>query len=281
VIAETGSFTLAAKALGLSQPAISSHIKRLQQIVAGEIFSRVGMRPQLTPFGQIVVDHARRAIAVNDKLLSLASSHPEKPQLRLGIPNGIATRLLGELIANLDNGTDEVTFHNYNADQLVRGLDAGYIDIAFVPYPESQPPVLAVEWLEPLYWVTGPAFRLSPDGPIPLVSWPGSLSDRIAVAALKRAGIPYTNAFISAALGARMAACLAGRGIMVAAERAFSDGIVILQHARLPQLAAIPAGIYAREGLDLKKADWAVRILESYVRPAEKRQKPPAVARVR
>ena len=78
VIVDSGSFTKAAKALGLTQPAISSHIKRLQQIVAGEIFSRSSSGPRLTPYGEIIVDYARRSMAINDQILSLVNAHPTR-----------------------------------------------------------------------------------------------------------------------------------------------------------------------------------------------------------
>ncbi len=39
-VCELGSFTKAAEALSLTQPAISAQIKRLQQLVGGELFTK-------------------------------------------------------------------------------------------------------------------------------------------------------------------------------------------------------------------------------------------------
>jgi DNA-binding transcriptional LysR family regulator len=207
-------------------------------------------------------------MAINDQILSLVNAHPTRSQLRLGIPNGIATPRLGDLIKALSDGhPEEITFLNYNAEHLVRGLDAGYIDIAFVPSPPKLMPNVAAEWSESFFWVKDPEFNLKPAEPIPLVSWPGGLSDRIAIAALKRAGIRYTYSFISSSIGSRLAACLAGRGVMAVAERAISDGIAIARDPGLPELPSVPAGIYLRDGLDVRRVAGVVRILESMVNP--------------
>src|ERR1700756_4120325 len=71
-IVDTGSFTKAADALDLTQSAISSQIARLAQLLGGSIFAR-GMGNIIpTKRGTLVLQYARRMLAINDELLALA-----------------------------------------------------------------------------------------------------------------------------------------------------------------------------------------------------------------
>jgi DNA-binding transcriptional LysR family regulator len=71
VIAETNSFSKAAERLGLTQPAISAQVKRLQLLVGGEVFERNGTGVAFTPKGKLVLGCARKLLEANDQILSL------------------------------------------------------------------------------------------------------------------------------------------------------------------------------------------------------------------
>ena len=86
VIAETGSFSKAGRKLGLSQPAISAQVKRLQFLVSGPMFNRVPGGVSLTALGELVLAHARKLLAANDQILLLGGAVVHEPQpLRLGL----------------------------------------------------------------------------------------------------------------------------------------------------------------------------------------------------
>ena len=55
--AELGSFTRAANALSLTQPAVSHHIKELEQQLGVTLFLRKKGQIQLTAEGEIVVQY--------------------------------------------------------------------------------------------------------------------------------------------------------------------------------------------------------------------------------
>lgn len=57
-VAELGSFTAAAKALGVSQPAISQNIAELERFAGGRLFERSRGRAGLTERGRIFLEHA-------------------------------------------------------------------------------------------------------------------------------------------------------------------------------------------------------------------------------
>ena len=66
-VVELRSFTRAAHALGVTQPAVSAQIKRLQTLLGGELLDKSAPGVTLTPKGVVVVDHARRLLAINDQ----------------------------------------------------------------------------------------------------------------------------------------------------------------------------------------------------------------------
>jgi DNA-binding transcriptional LysR family regulator len=270
-IAETGSYTKAARELGLSQPAVSLQVKRLQKLFLGEIFDVSTGRPQLTAYGEVIVDSGRRILGINDDLLSLANVKPHRAnQIVIGIHNSIATPMLSRLFKSLScqEGYD-VVFRNLSSHLLLKGLEGGYIDIAILTDPIRTPPVGVMEWWEPLYWVKAREFQIDLSKPVPLVSFPGGFSDRIAIGALKRVGLRYRIAFVSSQINSRIAAVRAGMGIMVLAPRSVTDEVRIADDAALPELPRVRCGIYLRHGLERSEAEWVIGALESVLRPRE------------
>ncbi|ERK69597.1 transcriptional regulator, LysR family, partial [Leifsonia aquatica ATCC 14665] len=57
-IADEGSITRAADALGYSQPAISQHLRRLEARIGLPVVSRAGRGVRLTEAGRVLARHA-------------------------------------------------------------------------------------------------------------------------------------------------------------------------------------------------------------------------------
>src|ERR671938_330068 len=66
-IAERGSFSAAAEALGISQPAVSQQIRGLERDVGGRLLDRSGRGVTLTDRGQVVLRYARRMLGLSDE----------------------------------------------------------------------------------------------------------------------------------------------------------------------------------------------------------------------
>ena len=58
-VAEHGSFTAAAEALHLSQPAVTRTIRRLEEQVGAPLFDRLPRGVELTEYGRSLARHAR------------------------------------------------------------------------------------------------------------------------------------------------------------------------------------------------------------------------------
>lgn len=69
-LATTGSLTAAAASLGLSQPAVSQRIKRVETRLAVPLIERQGRGIRLTTAGHILAEHGRTVVAEIDAALS-------------------------------------------------------------------------------------------------------------------------------------------------------------------------------------------------------------------
>jgi DNA-binding transcriptional LysR family regulator len=59
-VAESGSFSAAARMLGRAQSAVTYAVQRLEQQVGTQLFDRSGYRPTLSAAGQALLPRARR-----------------------------------------------------------------------------------------------------------------------------------------------------------------------------------------------------------------------------
>jgi DNA-binding transcriptional LysR family regulator len=96
-IARAGSLTRAATALGVSQPAVTMQLARIERMLGAEVFTRRphGITP--TPFGEFVLARTRAALADVDDILA-ARPGGEVSAVRVGgfggpVPAALAARL--------------------------------------------------------------------------------------------------------------------------------------------------------------------------------------------
>jgi 5-methylthioadenosine/S-adenosylhomocysteine deaminase len=92
-VAELGSFTAAAKALGVSQPAVSQHISELEKSVGGALFERGRGRVEPTERGRLFLAHTR-AILADYKALDSEFRVPETILLHHVMLDGRKTNIL-------------------------------------------------------------------------------------------------------------------------------------------------------------------------------------------
>ena len=84
---------------------------------------------------------------------------------------------------------------------------------------------------------------------------------------LSDAQMPYSIVFTGADHASRKAAVAAGLGLMLMMGRAMTPDVVIANEAFLPPAPIIKTGIYAREGLNVRRIMPLVQTLEGLLRP--------------
>lgn len=74
-VVEEGSFSAAGRALYLSQPSVSAHIKDLEREAGLPLFERVGRGVRPTPAGETLADYARRIFALQEDAEQAIAAH--------------------------------------------------------------------------------------------------------------------------------------------------------------------------------------------------------------
>lgn len=133
-IAETGSLSAASRRLGLTQPAITTSLQRLERAAGARLVSRHSRGANITEEGLYVLQKARdiahemgQIALVNDKLAQAPAG-----EVHLGLPTTVAGGLIPELIPMLHRRYPRIRLHVIEAMSgvLKEQLQLGRIDLA-------------------------------------------------------------------------------------------------------------------------------------------------------
>lgn len=132
-VADEGSITRAASALGTTQPALTRQLRRIEDNLGGPLFQRSHAGVEQTPLGRLVVGRATAVLSVLDTLQTDASSLRSAPaQVRIGVRFGNAlVGLIRGLRATLPS-TEIVTESETRIDGLLDLLGSHRIDFAVI-----------------------------------------------------------------------------------------------------------------------------------------------------
>jgi DNA-binding transcriptional LysR family regulator len=271
-ISENGSFTRAAEKLDLTQPAISAQMKRLQQLLGGDLFFKKGQGLGVTEFGSLVESYARRVLTLNDQVIAIAGRAPKSETIHVGIQSVFVRTVLPDVMNNLP--ATSVGRHRFvcgNAAYLAEKLKSGYVDLAFMLLQTESRRALIAEWPEKIVWMRAPILRLPDDEPVPYISRENGFIDRKILDLFADCDVPYRIVFSAADLWSRAAAAEAGVGILATMERAvpeLPDSLILAKDRILPKLPELRGGVFFKEGFDLKRHKALVDAFVSAVQPA-------------
>jgi DNA-binding transcriptional LysR family regulator len=148
-ISRAGSLTGAAALLGVSQPAVTMQLSRVEKMFGAELFARDRHGVTTTPFGEFVLSRTRAALSDVDDILA-ARRGPAPSAVRIGgfdgpVLIGLATRL-GELLP----GARPAVHTEYSTRLLLDMVASRRLDLALVTdYPGHElRPVASVERYE-------------------------------------------------------------------------------------------------------------------------------------
>lgn len=133
-IADTGSFTGAARELGYSQPAVSQHVRRLERRLGTAVVDRSGRQVRLTEAGAVLARHATAVLATlaaaEEEVAAVAGLRAGRVRL-VAFPSSSATLVPKALRLVRDRHPGvEVSFAEAEPPQSLALLREGECDLA-------------------------------------------------------------------------------------------------------------------------------------------------------
>jgi DNA-binding transcriptional LysR family regulator len=246
-VAELRNFTRAAEALGATQAAISMRLQRLEAALGRRLVERSPRSVGLTAEGTAFLDRARGLIDAHDR--AMAAEREVVPRLCLGISDHVAGADLVPLIEQLAATQRQLTFEvqiGFSRD-LLDAFDAGDLDAICIRQEAGRRGGEALARDE-FGWFASPRLRWSRDEPLPLALLAAPCGVRaVALRALDKAKIGWSEAFVGGGVTAVAAAALAGLAVAPLAKRIAPPGLLDLGPAQhLPRLPVSQVMLHSR-----------------------------------
>ena len=252
-VVDCGSYTRAAALLGITQPAVSAQIKRLQMLIGADLFVRGAQGLGLTSRGELVVGRARRLLSLNDEIVAggLGASQSELV-VRIGTPSDFVASVLPEMLARFRQRRPDVRFivRSDCPDPLIRQLQFGEIDLLVCLSPDRPQDARHCQEQE-VVWVRGNRpLSLDLSRPVPLVGYGDPcVFYRLAVKTLRWAGLEFEPVFTGPSMHSLGNAVAAGVGTMLfSRRRSMAIGLSAWEDAPVPKAPPLYSGIFVREG---------------------------------
>ena len=209
-VAAEASFRKASEMLHLSQPAVSQHIRALEEELGVQLFDRTGPRVSVTPAGKLLLKYAERSARVLEEAkaelgkLNLTVSG----ELRLGASSTVAQYILPRILGAFlkDNPKVWLSVVSGNTEEIVSLLLKDAIMLGMIEGPPMTKAVHTEKFLEDRLvlivprsheWSELPNIRLAALVEVPLLlREQGSGSRRIVEQSIRKAGLPLDRLHI-------------------------------------------------------------------------------------
>ena len=248
-IVRYGGYHRAADALHLTQPAVSRHIRRLEEQLGEPLFARRGRGVELTAYGERAAGELGDLLAAHDQTVArLQRAGTGGGPFVLGAIENIVDPILPDMLAAMREELRErmLQLRVDRSLQLVDGVARGEVDAAIVSDVGDARGALEVGALT-LRWSATPALAAldAPPDPLPLVAYdpPCGLRER-ALRRLDELGLGYELAAESPHLTGVQAAARNGLGYALLA--AGGDGLRRVAHGPLAEPVVAPLWLVLR-----------------------------------
>ena len=242
------SFTRAAGQLGISQPTVSQHVRRLEELAGRQLIRRDTRTVSLTDNGEAMAGFARTILAANDEAVSYFTGSAMSGRLRFGAADELALSELPTILREFRQLYPRVNLELTvtQSGTLVRRLAANHLDLIFVNQPADSDRGRLVR-RDRLVWVAIDRIQIDPAQPVPVITYHApSLSRSAAITALEAGGRTWRITCNTREINGVLAAARAGIGICVlASSRVPADLRVVGERFGLPALPDVEMALIA------------------------------------
>ncbi|MBL3656365.1 LysR substrate-binding domain-containing protein [Fulvivirga sediminis] len=135
-VAKRLNFTKAAQELSITQPAVTKHVKEIEQYFQIKLFDRNGTKIKLTPAGEMLLQYSEQIFDIYKNLEidlnALASKHGGR--LKIGASTTVAQYVLPPVIAAFHQKFKDIniTLDTGNTEKIEQSLLDGKIDLGII-----------------------------------------------------------------------------------------------------------------------------------------------------
>jgi DNA-binding transcriptional LysR family regulator len=270
-VVELRSFTRAGKAQGMTQPAVSAQIRRLQGLLGSELFDKSAPGVSLTPLGQSVIESARRLLSVNDHIVQIVSPNSASQLVRIGMRKDCMGEELTGILAAARTRWPHLRLTVLGAGQrrMLAQLREDEVDLVVALLPDEPEATARHYWTEELAWLRGKNTVLDLKVTVPLVAYSDRcLCHKVALATLQTAGLAGELVFRANTAEALRSAVAAGVGVMLVPRRRIPAGLQAWDDSPLPPAPPVYGGVFVREGTANETLDLLADRFAEALRPA-------------
>ena len=239
-VSQSLSFTASARTLGIGQPTVSQHVRRLEDSVGRPLFVRDTRSVTLTADGEAMAGFAREILAAHEKAVGYFTGSRLAGRLRFGVTDDLALTPLPRILRDFRQLYPRIDLELtvLQNESLMRRIESGHLDVAFVKRNAGTPTPNQGQLVrrDRLVWAAAEGVRVDPEQPVPLVVYQApSLSRSVSVQALEQVGRGSRITCTVRGVNGVLAAVRAGLGIAVIARTLMPSDLV-----ELPPTAGLP-----------------------------------------
>ena len=265
LVAELHGFTRTAEALGTTQAAVSMKLQRLESVLGKRLVERSPRAVALTAQGAAFLPHARALMEAHDRALS--GETPVRQTLSLGISDHATGPELVPLLERLHAVSSQLALSVTIgfSREVMDAYDAGEFDAVLVRQEGSR---RGGEKLteDEFGWFAAKrlAWRRGETLPLAVLAPPCGVR-ALAIRALDKSGIAWSERFVGGGVSAVVAAAIAGLAVAPLARRIAPPNLVDIGPAEtLPRLPSSKVMLHAKISDPAKRA--ALRTLAATFR---------------
>lgn len=136
-VAEHSNFTKAAADVGISQPALSRSVARLEEELGQPVFERQTRKLALTDAGKLLQARAQRIVTLVDDTKSEITDDGQTGRIRVAAIPTIAPYFLPSVLSKFGSSYPQATIvvHEDTTEQLLKAVTDGIVDVAILALP--------------------------------------------------------------------------------------------------------------------------------------------------
>lgn len=138
---DTMNYTQAAQILGITQPALTQQIKKIEHAIGTPLFGQMGKKLYLTEAGKQLQTGAIKLLGTINSVVNDIQefTQADKGNINIGVLESVDSELLRKFLVDFNKQTPDVTTNlsYFNRKDLWYNLDNNLIDLALIYVPDS------------------------------------------------------------------------------------------------------------------------------------------------